>query len=57
MPVEEHNDESAAEDGGGLIWLERRDGAIVRHEVEPGTRWWQRAWIRMLSALPIEWML
>ena len=44
-------------DTGGLSWLERRDGESVRHETEPGTRPWRRAWVSFLSTLPIEWLL
>jgi putative cardiolipin synthase len=44
-------------DGGELYWLERRGGATVRHDTEPGTSAWQRAAVRALSLLPIEGML
>jgi putative cardiolipin synthase len=44
-------------DGGGLSWTERREGRVIRHEREPGTKLWQRAWVRFLSVLPIEWLL
>lgn len=42
---------------GDLIWIERRDGAVRRHETEPGTSVWQRAGVRFLSMLPIEGLL
>ena len=42
---------------GGLSWLERRADESVRHETEPGTRRWRRAWVSFLSTLPIEWLL
>lgn len=42
---------------GELYWIERRAGAEVRHEVEPGTAWWQRLAVRLLALLPIEWLL
>lgn len=42
---------------GGLVWKERRDGKIIVHETEPGTRWWQRAGIAFLGLLPIDWLL
>jgi putative cardiolipin synthase len=45
-----------AEDGS-LYWLEMRDGQLVRHTKEPGTRWYKRAWVIFLSWLPIEWLL
>ncbi|MEO8035538.1 MAG: phospholipase D family protein [Acidobacteriota bacterium] len=40
-----------------LYWIERRDGRIVRHDTEPGTTFWQRAGVWLLSRLPIEWLL
>jgi putative cardiolipin synthase len=42
---------------GELIWRERVGQRLVTHHVEPGTSWWQRALVRVLSALPIEWLL
>ena len=44
-------------DGGQLYWVERRGEKPLRHEQEPGTNRWKRAWIRFLSVLPIEWLL
>jgi putative cardiolipin synthase len=43
--------------GGDLYWIERRDGVEIRHDTEPGTSWWQRAAVWLLSLLPIESML
>lgn len=40
-----------------LIWLERREGEVLRHYNEPGTSIGRRAWVRFLSILPIEWLL
>jgi putative cardiolipin synthase len=42
---------------GSLYWLERRDGKLIRHDVEPGTSWWKRTTVKLLSMLPIEWLL
>lgn len=42
---------------GELNWLERREGGTITHRKEPGTSVWQRAGIRILSHLPIEWLL
>lgn len=42
---------------GTLQWLERCDGEEVMHDHEPGTTFWQRAAIELLSILPIEWLL
>lgn len=42
---------------GRLIWLQHtKDGTVTHHE-EPGTSFWQRAGVRMLSWLPIDWLL
>jgi len=42
---------------GSLYWLERREGKLIRHDVEPGTSWWTRATVKLLSMFPIEWLL
>ena len=42
---------------GKLHWIERKEGREVVHEVEPGTTWWKRASVRVLSWLPIDWLL
>jgi cardiolipin synthase C len=42
---------------GDLVWIERRDGQEIRHTREPGSSLGQRAWIGLLSVLPIEWLL
>jgi putative cardiolipin synthase len=44
-------------DAGRLIWIERRDGIMLRHDTEPGTSFWLRAGVRFLSILPIEGLL
>jgi len=45
-------------DGDGkLYWLERTGGDIRRHDQEPGTTVWQRTGVRLLSLLPIDWLL
>lgn len=44
-------------DAGQLVWIERRDGVLRRHDTEPGTSFWQRAGVRFLSMLPIEGLL
>ena len=49
--------EPRLDSSGGLYWIERREGTEVRHDVEPGTAWWQRLAVRLLSRLPIEWLL
>ncbi|ODU01411.1 MAG: hypothetical protein ABS89_07455 [Thiobacillus sp. SCN 63-1177] len=42
---------------GNLYWIEHRDGRPLRHETEPGTGFWKRAWVWFVSLLPIEWLL
>ena len=42
---------------GELEWIEQRGDRTVLHETEPGTSFGQRLLIRVLSVLPIEWLL
>ncbi|MEP6558273.1 MAG: phospholipase D family protein, partial [Burkholderiales bacterium] len=42
---------------GELEWVEQQGEEIVVHQTEPGTTFGQRLLIRVLSVLPIEWML
>lgn len=42
---------------GELVWIERVGGREARHSSEPGTSPLQRAWVKILSLLPIEWLL
>jgi putative cardiolipin synthase len=44
-------------ENGALYWIERKAGEEVRHDKEPGTRAWQRGAVRLLSLLPIDWLL
>jgi putative cardiolipin synthase len=44
-------------EAGQLYWTERRGGQVLRHDTEPGTTFWQRAAIRFMSVLPVEWLL
>jgi len=46
-----------APDGRSLQWLERSAAGETVHDTEPQTRWLKRAVVRMMSWLPIEWML
>jgi len=44
--------------GTGLHWIERLPtGGEVRHTIEPGTSWWLRSGVGVLSVLPIDWLL
>jgi putative cardiolipin synthase len=42
---------------GNLYWLERRDGKVIRHDSEPGASLWRRTSVRVLSWMPIDWLL
>jgi len=42
---------------GRLEWLEREASGARRFSAEPGTGFVKRAWVRLLSRLPIDWML
>ena len=44
-------------DSGELIWIERRDGESIRYDTEPGTGFWRRTGVWLLSKLPIEGLL
>lgn len=44
-------------DDGRLNWIERNGDEAIIHVEEPGTRPGQRLGIRLLSLLPIEWLL
>jgi putative cardiolipin synthase len=44
-------------DKGSLQWSERQDGQELSHEKEPGTDFWRRTAVTVLSLLPIEWLL
>lgn len=42
---------------GELVWIERGQGRLIRHDIEPGTGFWKRMGVRLLSLLPIDWLL
>jgi putative cardiolipin synthase len=44
-------------DGGSLRWVERAPGGDVVHGREPGASLARRAFVRVLSWLPVEWLL
>jgi putative cardiolipin synthase len=44
-------------DGENLEWIERTAAGETRYDTEPGTDWWLRTRVDMLSILPIEWLL
>ena len=42
---------------GSIQWIERLQGQDVVHDTEPGTTFWERFGVGVLSILPIEWLL
>jgi putative cardiolipin synthase len=44
-------------DGQRLQWIERTSAGELRYDVEPGTGWWARFKVGVMSVLPIEWLL
>ncbi len=44
-------------DGNRLQWIEHTPSGERRHDTEPGTGWWDRLKVDVLSVLPIEWLL
>ena len=40
-----------------LQWVEQRDGKEIVYDQEPNAGFWLRAFVSVLSILPIEWML
>ncbi|WP_200880082.1 MULTISPECIES: phospholipase D family protein [Halomonas] len=45
------------DEGGDLVWLERTDAGMIRHDSEPNVGALRRAWVRFISVLPIDWLL
>lgn len=45
------------DDNEQLYWLEKRGDREIRHDHEPNTGLFKRSGIRLLSILPIEWLL
>jgi putative cardiolipin synthase len=44
-------------DGASLVWIEQTADGERRFDVEPGASWARRTGVRMMSILPIEWLL
>jgi putative cardiolipin synthase len=43
---------------GDIYWLEHdQAGRAIRHDTEPGTGFWKRVGVRLMSLLPIDWLL
>ena len=46
-----------APDGRTLEWIERTASGEQRYDTEPGTSWFLRRGVDLLSILPIDWLL
>ena len=55
--IAQHSYELRLGPRGALQWLERQDEQVVLHDTEPGSSHGLRAAVRLLSLLPIEWLL
>jgi putative cardiolipin synthase len=44
-------------DGHRLEWIERTASGETRYDTEPGTGWFQRFGVEVLSIFPVDWML
>jgi len=44
-------------DGSGMEWMERTASGETRHHADPGTGWFKRFGVGVLSIFPIDWML
>ncbi|MDB5933413.1 MAG: hypothetical protein JWQ01_757 [Massilia sp.] len=42
---------------GSLYWIEQKQGVAIRHDSEPGTSFWRRLGVRVMSWLPIDSLL
>ncbi|MGH8796556.1 MAG: phospholipase D-like domain-containing protein, partial [Caldimonas sp.] len=42
---------------GSLRWVEHAGGAEIVHDQEPGTTFWKRLGVSLMSLLPIDWLL
>jgi putative cardiolipin synthase len=45
------------EPDGKLVWLEQTGQGVTSHDTEPGAGFWKRVGVRILSWLPIDWLL
>lgn len=55
VPAEAYQVKLSAD--GQLYWHERRGSQVLRHDFEPGTSAPQRTVVRLMSLLPIDWLL
>ena len=55
--VPERAYEVRLDETGKLFWIERAAGKTIRHDEEPGAGLWKRVGVRILSFLPIDWLL
>jgi hypothetical protein len=40
-----------------VAWVEHTAAGEVVHETEPDASWLRRAWLSVLMALPLDWLL
>ncbi|HEX7385082.1 MAG TPA: phospholipase D family protein [Burkholderiaceae bacterium] len=45
------------DDGGRLQWVESQGGREIVHDTEPGSGFWRRLAVRLMSLLPLDWLL
>ncbi len=43
--------------GHRLEWVERNEGVETLHRREPGSTFWQRAFVWVIAKLPVDWLL
>lgn len=55
--VPERAYELELDEQGNLVWIERRQQQLIRHQTEPETSWWRRTYVWLLSLLPIDYFL
>lgn len=54
MPVSAYEVRLAAD--GSLRWVEQVGSKEIVYEYEPGTTFWERLGVSLMSMLPIEWL-
>ncbi|WP_232221279.1 phospholipase D family protein [Pseudidiomarina salinarum] len=49
--------ELVLDEQGELIWIERSEQQLIRHQTDPETSWWRRTYVWLMSLLPIDYFL
>ncbi len=55
--IPENAYEVRLDENNRLYWVSYQDGVEQRYDVDPGTSWLQRLFVRVLSVMPIDWLL